>query len=79
MNAKAAAFARLANAAKADERARDVGRIITAAEADGGKTLEQLADYLNSLGVPAARGGRWLPMTVSRVKVRLARAKEAPG
>ena len=68
------ALARQARTARADERAHDVGRIIAAAEADGRKTLQHLAGYLNDLGVPAARGGQWTAMTVSRVKARLARS-----
>jgi DNA invertase Pin-like site-specific DNA recombinase len=72
-NAIYAAAARQAQADKADERAQDIGRIIASAESDGAKTLQQLADYLNGLGVPAARGGKWSAMTVSRVKGRLMR------
>lgn len=70
-NAAYVALARQAQADRANERAQDVGRIIAAAEVDGRLTLQKLADYLNQLGVPSARGGKWTPMTVSRVRVRL--------
>ena len=70
-NAAYVALARQAQADRANERAQDVGRIIAAAEVDGRLTLQKLADYLNQLGVPSARSGKWTPMTVSRVRVRL--------
>jgi DNA invertase Pin-like site-specific DNA recombinase len=67
------AAARLAQQAKADTRAQDLAPLIAAARASGCTTLQLLADYLNAMHVPAARGGRWSPTTVGRVVKRLAR------
>jgi hypothetical protein len=36
-------------------------------QASGAKTLGEIADALNSRGVPTARGGSWARMTVKRV------------
>lgn len=66
-----AALGRQVQTDRANERARDIGRLLASAEADGHKTLKQLAGYLNALGVPTARGAKWTAIAVSRVKARL--------
>lgn len=38
---------------------------------EAGKPLQQIADHLNSAGVPTARGGSWQPSQVKRVLDRL--------
>jgi hypothetical protein len=35
------------------------------------RTLQAIADSLNSMGVLTARGGKWSPMTVLRIQRRL--------
>lgn len=53
------------------ERALRVKPHIEAAQAGGAMTLDQIAAYLNEIGVQTASGGRWHPMTVKRVVERL--------
>jgi DNA invertase Pin-like site-specific DNA recombinase len=65
------AAARQARAEKADKRAMDLDSLIKSARAAGKVTLQQIADYLNTLGVPTARGANWTPMAVLRVEDRL--------
>jgi DNA invertase Pin-like site-specific DNA recombinase len=67
------AIARQARTDKADGRASDLASLIAAARASGKGTLQQVADYLNTLGVPTARGAKWSPIAVSRVETRLER------
>lgn len=69
--ADAAAQARVANTERADSRARELAGVIQYARAAGRRTLQDVADHLNVLGVPSPRGGKWLPMTVSRIESRL--------
>lgn len=66
-----AAKAREAQSAKADEHARLVYTVLRNAEAAGKRTLQELADFLNALEVPTARGAKWSPMTVLRVQRRI--------
>ena len=40
---------------------------IALARADGCKTLQSIADYLNERGIETARGGRWYSASVARV------------
>ena len=56
------------------ERAEEVAPILTAIRAAGAETLEQVANALNALGIPSARGNRWYPMQVTRIEKRLASA-----
>lgn len=37
-----------------------------------GATLQAIADKLNEMGIPTARGGKWYPMTVKNVLARAA-------
>lgn len=61
--------AAMAVKAMADNHAAKVKPTIKALR-DGGKTLQEVADHLNSLGVPTARGSKWAPTTVARVEKR---------
>lgn len=54
------------------ERAAGVAPILTEIRAAGAETLEQVANALNALGIPSARGSRWYPMQVTRIEKRLA-------
>jgi len=67
------AVARRARTEKADDRATDLSDLIASARASGKATLQQIADYLNMLGVPTARGATWSPMAVLRIERRLAK------
>lgn len=68
------AIARKARTDKADDRAADLAGLIATARSSGKDTLQKVADYLNTLRVPTARGCAWTPIAVSRVESRLARA-----
>ncbi|WP_286134606.1 recombinase family protein [Methylobacterium sp. Leaf123] len=46
--------------------------ILSEIRAAGALTLEQVANALNALGIPSARGRRWYPMQVTRIEKRLA-------
>jgi DNA invertase Pin-like site-specific DNA recombinase len=52
---------------RAAKRAADVLPVIEAAKASGAGTLRQIAEVLNKKGIPAARGGEWTAMQVSRI------------
>ena len=60
-----------APARRSRERAVDMAPLLREIRAAGALTLEQVANALNALGVPSARGGRWYPMQVTRVERRL--------
>lgn len=51
-------------------RAQKVAEIVVPLR-EAGKPLQEIADHLNSAGVPTARGGSWQPSQVKRVLVRL--------
>jgi DNA invertase Pin-like site-specific DNA recombinase len=57
--------------AKADARAADLASIIREAQESGATSLRAIAGRLNEIGVPAARGGEWSAVQVSRVLARL--------
>ncbi len=59
---------------KSRERAEEVAPILSEIRAAGALTLEQVANALNVLGIPSARGSRWYPMQVTRIEKRLAAA-----
>lgn len=65
---KAATAARMQ---KADIYAETVKNHIKAASFDGIKTLQGVADYLNTQGIKTSRGAGFTPMTVSRLVQRL--------
>lgn len=56
--------------ANAAARAQKVAGIIVPLR-EAGKPLQEIADHLNSAGVPTARGGSWQPSQVKRVLDRL--------
>lgn len=58
-----------ANRAKADQWASTLGPTLKALAV--GRTLQGVADELNRLRVPTARGGEWHPSTVCKVLKRL--------
>ncbi len=53
--------------ARASGRAVDLAPIIAELRAEGSTTLAALADGLNARGIPAAKGGVWTAMQISRV------------
>ena len=61
----------LAMQARADSYALSLMPIISEAMAADANGLAGLAAYLNTHGVPTARGGQWRPQTVSDVLRRL--------
>ena len=65
------ALGRNAMSKRAASRVTDLGSTITELRADGASTLKALAAALNARSIPAARGGGWSPMQVSRVLARL--------
>ncbi|MTD99061.1 DNA invertase [Paracoccus sp. YIM 132242] len=56
--------------ANAAARAQKVAGIVIPLR-EAGKPLQEIADHLNSAGVPTARGGSWQPSQVKRVLDRL--------
>lgn len=73
-NASTAAVARQGLKAKADAFAKDLRDVIEAAHAEGLKTLQQLAGYLDDHDVLTPRGSKWTPIAVSRLLDRLSSA-----
>ncbi|GGC16687.1 resolvase [Marivita lacus] len=63
-------------AANADARAKKVAGIIVPLR-DAGKTLRQIADELNTVGIKTARGGLWQASQVQRTLDRLERQDAA--
>jgi hypothetical protein len=57
-------------AKRADARAVDLGPTIAEVQAAGAKSLRDIATGLNERGIPAARGGQWTAVQVSRVLSR---------
>lgn len=58
----------LARRELAAQRATDLRPIIVKIEGEGAKTLRGVASALNSMGMPAPRGGAWSAGQVARVK-----------
>lgn len=56
------------SAAKARQRANDLKPLYEAAKASGADTLQQVADYLNKIGVTTLRGKRWFAASVQRLE-----------
>lgn len=61
------------------KHAEEVVPHFEAAQATGAVTLQQIAGYLNEKRVQTASGGKWHPMTVRRVLMRLKRLSETSG
>lgn len=65
------ALAIQARRARAGAHATDLAPVITDLRASGVTTLAALADALNEKNIPAARGGSWSPVQVSRALSRI--------
>ncbi len=65
------ALAIKARRAKASAHAADLAPIIADLRASGVTTLAALAERLNAENIPAARGGAWSPVQVSRALSRI--------
>jgi DNA invertase Pin-like site-specific DNA recombinase len=65
------AKARQAQSDKADANARLIYNLIKDREVAGKRTLQDVADALNAMGVPTPRGKRWAAMTVLRAQQRI--------
>lgn len=59
--------AQAARTRKAAQRARDLLPVIAQLRQSGALSLGQIADGLTTRGIPAARGGKWSAVQVSRV------------
>ena len=66
MTPETRAMGTAAKTARAKARASDLGPTLTSLQASGITSLGGLAQALNERGIPAARGGTWSPMQVSR-------------
>lgn len=67
MTAETRAMGTAAKSARAKARASDLVLTLTFLQASGITSLGGLAQALNERSIPAARGGTWSPMQVSRV------------
>ncbi len=67
MTAETRAMGTAAKTAQARARAADIAPTLMSLQASGLTSLGGLAQALNDRGIPAARGGIWSPMQVSRV------------
>jgi hypothetical protein len=56
---------------RAKRRAADLAPVIAELQAGGVTTLQAMAEALNARRVPAARGGSWSAVQVSRVLARI--------
>ncbi len=65
--------ASMANVKQAKGRAEELRDHVTEARAQGRTSLRAIADHLNGLGIPTARGGSWAPASVSRLLAQLGR------
>lgn len=52
---------------RASRFAADTSALIEVVRSEGRTSLAQIAEGLNERGIPAARGGRWSPVQVSRI------------
>lgn len=65
--------ARAARTDKADRVARDIAPVLARIDPDGGLSLRQVAQQLNSEGVPTPTGrGQWTATAIARIRARLA-------
>jgi len=76
--AKGRAAARLVAQEAAEQRAADRSAHVRKLRAAGVRTPTELARGLNSLGVPAPRGGEWSCLQVQRLLKRLDASQAAP-
>jgi hypothetical protein len=66
------AIGNAANVARATQRLVDLEPVIRAIHSDGKTSPSQIAAELNKRRIPAARGGKWSVVQVSRVLSRIA-------
>lgn len=66
-----------ANRAEAERHAEDVGPHLLAARKSGARTFKEVCRFLEDHRVPTASGGKWHPMSVRRIELRL-RSKRCP-
>jgi DNA invertase Pin-like site-specific DNA recombinase len=59
-----------ANKKKADKRAQELAHVVERLQAEG-LSLSAMAERLNEMGIPTARGGSWHASTVRNVIQRL--------
>jgi DNA invertase Pin-like site-specific DNA recombinase len=71
LTAKARAAGNAAQQAKAQERASDLADTVKELQAAGSESLRAIATELDARGIPAARGGKWSAVQVSRLLERL--------
>ena len=71
LTAQARAAGRAALQAKAQERADDLAATVKELQAAGAESLRAIAEGLEARGIPAARGGKWSAVQVSRLLARL--------
>jgi Resolvase, N terminal domain len=77
LTAQARAAGRAALQAKAQERADDLAATVKELQAAGAESLWAIAEGLEARGIPAARGGKWSAVQVSRLLARLPSPFEA--
>jgi DNA invertase Pin-like site-specific DNA recombinase len=71
LTAKARAAGTAAVQAKAQARAADLAGTVKEVQAAGCESLRAIAEELDARGIPAARGGKWSAVQVSRLLARL--------
>jgi DNA invertase Pin-like site-specific DNA recombinase len=71
LTAQARAAGRAALQAKAQARADDLAATVKELQAAGAESLRAIAEGLEARGIPAARGGKWSAVQVSRLLARL--------
>jgi len=70
--ARASVLARTVNARRAKARADEVAPAIAAARASGRRSLRQIAEHLDGLGIPTPRGKTWTATAVSNAEKLIA-------
>jgi DNA invertase Pin-like site-specific DNA recombinase len=73
--ARASALASAKNTEKAKRRAAEVVPAIKAARSDGCRTLRQIAERLDELGIPTPRGKKWTATAVANAERLIAVTK----
>jgi len=63
----------------ATEYACSIERNMRAAREGGARTMREVAEHLNTLGLRSREGGRWHPASVSRIMKRIDALDAAPG
>jgi Recombinase len=71
LTAKARAAGNAAQRARAQARASDLADTVKGLQAAGCESLRAIATELDTRGIPAARGGKWSAVQVSRLLERV--------